>query len=121
MQKNDNASFQVIGSSNDTGKKNDAEKNRLDLISPIAIEELGKVLTFGANKYSSRNWEKGINWTRIIGAILRHTIAYMRGEDKDPETGLSHMSHVLTEAMFLIHFERTRKEFDDRPKYEING
>ncbi len=96
------------------GVKFDAEKPRTDLISPIAMFSLARVLTFGAKKYAARNWEKGIPWTRIIGAILRHTWAYLGGETHDPETGESHMSHVMCEAMFLVHFEQTRKEFDDR-------
>lgn len=99
------------------GVKHDQGKNRLDLISPIAIEELGKVLTFGAKKYSARNWENGISWTRCIGAVLRHTFAYLKGETHDPETGLSHLAHAMCECMFVIHFEATRPEFDDRPKY----
>lgn len=100
------------------GKKFDQEKNRVELISPFALEELGKVLTFGAKKYDARNWENGIHFSRILGAILRHTYAYMRGETRDPETGLSHMAHAMCECMFLLHFERTKPDFDDRPKYE---
>jgi Domain of unknown function (DUF5664) len=96
------------------GKKNDSEKNRLDLLSPHAIQQVGLVLTFGSKKYAPRNWEKGIVYTRILGAILRHTFAYMSGETNDPETGLSHMAHVMCEAMFLLHFEKHRPEMDDR-------
>lgn len=99
------------------GIKHDAEKPRTDLISPIAMIELAKVLTFGSKKYEARNWEKGLAYSRAIGAILRHTWAYLRGETNDPETGLSHMAHVLCEAMFLVHFETTKPEFDDRPRY----
>jgi hypothetical protein len=100
------------------GLKFDKEKTRLELLSPFAMEQVGKVLTFGAKKYADRNWEQGISWSRIIGAILRHVIAYMRGETLDPETGLSHAAHIMCEAMFLLHFEQTKPEFDDRPKYE---
>lgn len=96
------------------GVKHDDGKPRTELISPIAMIELAKVLTFGAKKYEARNWEKGLLYTRVIGAILRHTWAYLRGETLDPETGLSHMAHVLCEAMFLVHFESTRPEFDNR-------
>jgi len=99
------------------GVKHDGEKNPLDLLSPFAIEEVGKVLSFGKRKYSARNWEKGISFTRLLGAVLRHTFAYMRGETHDPETGLSHMAHVMCEAMFIIHFEHTKPEMDDRPSY----
>jgi hypothetical protein len=79
--------------------------------------ELAKVLTHGAKKYDARNWEQGISWSRLIAAVLRHTWAYLSGETNDPETGLSHMAHVLCEAMFLVHYEQTKKEFDDRPNY----
>lgn len=100
------------------GIKYDAEKPPMDLISPFAMEEVAKVLAFGKKKYSARNWENGFNWTRAIGAILRHTFAYLRGETHDPETKLSHMAHVLCEAMFLVHFEQTHPELDDRPSYK---
>lgn len=99
------------------GIKHDDLKNPLDLLSPFAIEEVGKVLSFGKRKYAARNWEKGIAFTRILGAILRHTFAYMRGETHDPETGLSHMAHVMCEAMFILHFEKTKPDMDDRPVY----
>ena len=98
------------------GVKFDTDKPRLELISPVAIEELAKVLAFGAKKYSAYNWSKGIVYTRILAAILRHTFAYMRGESKDPETGLSHIAHVMCNCMFLLHFERFRPDMDDRPK-----
>lgn len=99
-----------------SGIKHDGEKPRMDLISPIAIEELARVLTFGAKKYDSWNWSGGIAYTRVLAAILRHTYAYLRGEDLDKETGLSHMASVMCNAMFLLHFEKFRAEFDDREK-----
>lgn len=101
------------------GLKYDQNKPRMELISPIALFELSKVLTFGAKKYADRNWENGFVWSRAIGAILRHTFQYLSGETNDKETGLSHMSHVLCEAMFLVHFEKTKPELDDRPKLNI--
>jgi hypothetical protein len=97
------------------GIKHDGEKPRMDLISPIAIFALARVLTFGAKKYAARNWENGFTWCRPIAAILRHTFAYLMGETHDPETGESHMAHVMCEAMFLTHFEKTHPELDDRP------
>jgi hypothetical protein len=98
------------------GVKHDGERPRMDLISPIAIVALAKVLTFGAKKYESRNWEKGIAWSRCIAAILRHTFAFLGGQTHDPETGINHMAHVLCNAQFLVEFEVTHPEFDDRPK-----
>lgn len=98
------------------GLKFDAGKPRMELISPIAMEELGKVLAHGAKKYADRNWEKGLAWSRIIGSLLRHLFAYMRGERVDPESGCSHLAHVLCNAHFLVHYEKMRPEFDDLPK-----
>lgn len=97
-----------------SGKKNDAEKPRMDLISPVAIEELAKVLTFGAKKYAAHNWRNGIVYSRLIAAMMRHVNAYNAGETNDPETGLSHMAHAMCEAMFLLEFEKTRTDLDDR-------
>ena len=90
------------------GTKHDGEKPRLDLISPIALEEVAKVLAFGAKKYQAWNWAKGINYTRVIAAILRHTYLYLRGETLDSETGISHMAAVMCNAMFLLHFEKLK-------------
>ena len=99
-----------------TGVKFDAGKVRTDLISPVAINELAKVLTFGAKKYADNNWRKGLQWSRVLGAALRHILAYMGGQDKDPETGLSHLAHAFCCLMFLLEYEITHKELDDRYK-----
>lgn len=98
------------------GMKFDGEKPRHDLISPLALDELAKVLAFGAKKYEPYNWAKGIKYTRILGAILRHTYAYLRGESVDPETGINHIAHAMCGCMFLLHYEKMRPEFDDRNK-----
>ncbi len=37
-----------------TGVKHDGDKPRMDLLDPLALEGLAQVLTFGANKYSTR-------------------------------------------------------------------
>lgn len=101
-------------------KKNDTEKRRMDLLSPIAIAKLADVLTFGAGKYDSNNWRKGLNWSRVLGATLRHLFSFLGGEDKDPESGISHLAHAMCNMMFLLEFEETHKELDDRYKRELN-
>lgn len=97
-------------------KKNDAEKIRLELLSVTAMEEIGKVLTFGAKKYDAHNWRKGMAWSRLLGAALRHLTAYMRGEDLDPETGLSHLAHAGCCIMFLLEYQKSGLGTDDRFK-----
>lgn len=96
------------------GIKHDQEKTRTDLLSSLAIEELAKVLTFGAKKYTAHNWRHGMAWSRLIGAALRHLFAFMRGEDRDPETGLCHLAHAMCCIMFLLEYWLTGNGSDDR-------
>jgi len=96
------------------GVKFDKEKTRQDLVPAFAQEQFAKVLTFGAKKYAPHNWENGMKWSRIIGAILRHTFAILRGEDYDPETGLLHSAHIMCEASFLTEYYRIYPQGDDR-------
>ena len=98
----------------------DNEKNRLDLISPIFIEELGKVLTYGANKYAPNNWRfTGMDWSRCIGSLKRHLNEFEKGIDIDPESGLSHLAHIACNVMFLVEYNKTHPELDDRFKLKI--
>lgn len=101
------------------GTKLDSAKPRMDLLDPLWLEEVAKVMTFGATKYAAHNWRKGISFSRVIAALLRHTFAILRGEDVDPETGLLHSAHASCNLMFLTNYYTHRKEFDDRYVREI--
>lgn len=98
----------------DAGKKFDSGKPRLDLIPSEALEEIGKVLAMGAEKYGEANWANGISWQRIAAAMLRHIFAWLRGEDLDPESGLSHIAHVGANVVFLLWFIKNRPDLDNR-------
>lgn len=92
------------------GRKNDQGRNRLDLIEPQFIEDVGEVLTFGAAKYEPNNWQNVEDAEdRYYAAALRHLMAWRRGEVVDEESGLSHLKHAATNLMFLLHFEREDK------------
>ena len=97
----------LVSSTKDTeGRKNDKDKNRLDLIEPQFIEAVGEVLTFGAKKYEPNNWQKVEDAEdRYYAAALRHLLAWRKGETIDEESGLSHLAHAATNMMFLLHFE----------------
>lgn len=99
------------------GTKNDRidGKTMVELIPPSLDEAVGAVLTFGAKKYAPRNWEKGIEWSRIYGSLKRHMNAWYAGQDNDPETGMSHLWHAACNITFLIEFLKTHPELDDRP------
>lgn len=102
-------------STNTEAMKYDGEKVRLDLLPVEPIIDIGKVLTYGARKYSERNWEKGLAWSRCYAAALRHLFAWQNSETNDPETGLNHLAHAACEILFLLEFSKTHPELDDRP------
>jgi hypothetical protein len=89
------------------GKKGDGGKPRWELLYYPFIDEIAKVLTFGAIKYGDENWKK-VSRVRYLGAIMRHCAAYLNGERNDKETGLHHLAHAGCCAMFLFWFD-TRK------------
>lgn len=97
-----------------SGIKHDVGKARMDLIPPEALTALGVVLAHGAAKYGPRNWEAGFDWGRLSGALLRHLTAWMAGEDTDPDSGLPHTAHILTNAAFLVAHEARGIGTDDR-------
>lgn len=103
-------------SAKSSGTKHDNEKPDMSLLSSVALIEMSKVMTFGKKKYSANNWRSGIEWSRVIAAAFRHLTAYNGGEDKDPETGITHLAHCACDLMFLMEYEKTHKELDNRYK-----
>jgi hypothetical protein len=99
-----------------TALKFDGDKLPLHLLSTEAMNQTAAVLAFGAEKYAAHNWRKGFVWSRPLSAAMRHITAFNAGEDKDPESGLSHLAHAACCIMFLLEFEKTHKELDDRYK-----
>ena len=60
------------------------------------------------------NWARGFKRSRLFGALLRHVFASLRGEDKDSESGLSHMAHAGCCVLFILFAERVGVGEDDR-------
>jgi hypothetical protein len=98
------------------GTKHDQEKPDFSLLSPEAIEQIAAVMTFGKKKYAAHNWRLGISNSRLIASALRHIFAYLRREDLDPESGLSHLAHAGCCVMMLLENIKLRPELDDRWK-----
>ena len=97
------------------GRKDDAGKLPYHLLPSDAVEEILKVLEYGATKYAPRNWEKGMAWSRPFSALMRHAWAWWRGEHNDPETGYSHLAHAGCCILFLLSYTIRRSGNDDRP------
>jgi hypothetical protein len=99
----------------DKGLRYNVGKTRHDLVPAFAQEQYARVLTKGAEKYADRNWEKGMQWSKVLESMKRHVLAFERGEDYDPETGCLHMAHVMCNAAFLTEYYKIFPQGDNRP------
>lgn len=95
--------------------KKDYGKDPWHLFPWDAARGIVKVLAFGANKYSARGWEEGMDWSRCFSALQRHLTAWWHKEGVDPDTGYSHLWHAGCCIMFLIAYELRGVGKDDRP------
>ncbi len=80
-----------------------------------ALQELGRIYSFGAQKYADYNFRKGYQWSLSFDAMLRHAFAFWNREDLDEESQLHHMAHATWHALTLTLFALTGKGTDDRP------
>lgn len=85
------------------GAKLDAGKNRLSLVFDgfaHALEEVGRVGTYGAQKYSDHGWVSVTNGVdRYTDAMYRHLLKEAMGVPFDPATDLLHAAHTAWNAL----------------------
>jgi len=113
------AGVNIAGVAKGTALKFDTNKLPLNLLSTEAMNQTAAVLKFGAIKYAEHNWRNGFQWSRPLAAAMRHITAFNDGENTDPESGLSHLAHAACCIMFLLEFEKTHQELDDRYKHDV--
>ena len=91
------------------GAKLDAGKNRLGLVLQgfaNALEEVGRVGTFGANKYTDNGWMSVPNGhARYTDAAYRHLLKEAQGELLDLESGLQHAAHAAWNALARLELK----------------
>lgn len=93
------------------GKKADAGKLEWHLLSRKLLRGVVRVLMFGKKKYGENNWQQLENArVRYSDALERHWDAWSSGEKTDPETGESHLDHLMCCILFLKHGEENQKK-----------
>ena len=105
----------------EAGAKLDAGKNRLGLVAfgfARALQEVGKVGTYGAKKYSPNGWmEVPDGEARYTDAMMRHLMKEAEGEEVDPESQLMHAAQTCWNSLarlelMLRNAESHRKRVD---------
>ena len=76
--------------------------NHLGGNTALAINELARAMEYGEKKYGRNNWKKGMEWSRLIDAALRHGLAGAMGENIDEESGNTHVAHMLASIHMLL-------------------
>ena len=103
------------------GVKYDGEKPKMHLLPPKAINEVAKVLTFGAQKYDEENWRKLEDLqSRYSSGALRHIFAHLDSEDLDPESGLSHLAHAICCLLFKLEIELEDAKIEEEKPREVD-
>ena len=88
----------------------------------IGIREMGKVFELGAKKYGRFNWRlHSVSATVYYDASWRHLSAWFEGEDIDPESGVSHLAHVMACMTILMDAEAEGMFNDNRALAEDVG
>ena len=84
------------------GLKFDTKKLRWELLPLGPIRSVIKVIMLGSEKYADDNWKHVDDWRRrYYAAAMRHLTDWFEGEEIDPESGESHLSHALCCLIFL--------------------
>ena len=88
------------------GIKYDDKKLDYTLLPKSALDEVVKVLMYGAKKYPEPD-----NWLRVPDArnrynkaCLRHMFAEVDKETFDKESKLYHLAHAVASSLFALHF-----------------
>ena len=88
------------------GRKFDGAKPKWGLLPWPEAEQIVKVLTIGAEKYSAGNWMTVPDArARYFDAMIRHICSWHRGEKIDKDTGQSHLACAGCCMLFLMWFD----------------
>lgn len=108
----DKAKFDVSPSG---ALKDVAGKPRLDLVPFEFIEGAARAFTYGAEKYDTHNWRKGMTVSKIVRSLLNHICRWwMLGEDYDKESGVHHLDHASANLAMLMSTLVDQPHLNDR-------
>ncbi len=93
-----------------------SKKVSISKIPPAVLFEVANALLSGGLKYASYNWRaEGSRATVYYDAVMRHLMAWLEGEDIDPDSGLSHVTQAISGLIVLRDSMLQGNWVDDRP------
>jgi hypothetical protein len=98
----------------ETGASKAGNLERHSLLAP-SLRELAEHYGRGSLKYDDHNWRKGMEWSLLFDAMMRHAWEFWHGEDRDEETGSKHIIATAWHALSLATYMDECPELDDRP------
>jgi len=91
-------------------------KPAMSLISPTAMFLLAELLTKGMEKYEKEQWRKGMDWSNLYDATMRHLVRWNNPHESsmDEEMKMSHLVCAFANLMMLIDYEANNVGTDNR-------
>lgn len=105
----------------DGGIRFTSGKTRVDLVPPDAIMALADLMTANSHKYPDRNWELGMEYSKVLASMERHLLKLKAGEDIDPTDNQPNAIKVMWNAMALFCYWHRGVGTDDRYKVPMPG
>ncbi len=85
-----------------------------------ALTAIAEVTTYGAEKYTPSGWKKVRDANnRYLDALQRHLLAYYKGENNDPVSGLDHLAHAAWNILAILEMRTHWKEATSGTKEDI--
>ena len=89
------------------GKKYDSGKSMVGTLCrvfPHALLGVGQCIEFGTHKYPNPdNWKLVDGaFTRYQDSMMRHYLKFLAGQEKDSETKLLHLKHMVWNALAVL-------------------
>lgn len=86
--------------------KADHGKPRLTLVPTKILPAIAKIREYGNEKYKDPDNWKTVDTDRYLNAMYRHLLAYVSGEEDDPESGYPHLWHMACNLAFIIELDQ---------------
>jgi hypothetical protein len=95
----------------------EGRKKRQRSFTPVGVlHEIDQGMAEGARKYGPYNWRKTpIHVSDYYNGASRHLEAWWSGEDIDPDSGIHHISKLITNLVVLRDAMLHGTATDDRP------